>query len=333
MKGDNGLLIKATNAKDQTKIAEEKEWINLAVTTLSVDGKEINAVNLKAEIERISGEKVEVKEKTLSTGENRNEINSYKIASLSMPIEVAEETKKENTIYIIEYKRSARRYSVDISNRTIEMLGVVDPEEPENPVVSGDPSEWEYTLNKDSDTVTLNKYLGITDTLVIPNYLDGHPVVAIEGTGFSGSIWGNEKSGEYKNEGYQKKFCQNTTSKIIISEGIETIGQFSFAYSVKLGDVEFPSSLTKIENYAFCYCGFSSCTLTLQKGVSYIGIGAFESCNFKDVYLPSGISYIGSHAFWYNGNSACVHCDYPSKPAEWDSQWTNYKVDWQRAGK
>ena len=45
--GDNGVLQQATNAKEQTNVAKEKEWINLAIMSLRAEGKEINATNLK----------------------------------------------------------------------------------------------------------------------------------------------------------------------------------------------------------------------------------------------------------------------------------------------
>ena len=92
--------------------------------------------------------------------------------------------------------------------------------------------------------------------------------------------------------------ADTSIEKIDLPEGMETLGTGSFSTEKKLTEITFPSSLTKIEDYAISYCdAFSKVDLS-NTNVTSIGKYAFEECNsVKEIYLPDTIQEIGQFAF------------------------------------
>ena len=337
--GDNGVLQQATNAKEQTNVAKEKEWINLAIMSLRAEGKEINATNLKTEIERTSGEEVEVTGNTVTTGDNKNGMNSYKVASLTKTLKIATEsgTETTSTIFTIEFKQSTRKYTVDIRRGTVKEIKKVEPK---------NIADWEYTVDETTKTITINKYLGADKEIVIPNYIGGKPVKKISGTGFLDTIWGNENTCEIEEIGSNNELVQMIAEKITISEGIEDIGDFSFEYSRNLKEIDLPDSLNNIGNYALGECT-SLTSVTIPSSVTSIGSCAFRNCtSLTSVTIPSSVTSIGEVAFYgctsltsvtipssvieimecaFNdlAADAQITCQFESKPSGWHSNWTN----------
>ena len=69
----------------------------------------------------------------------------------------------------------------------------------------------------------------------------------------------------------------NTFSKIVIKEGITSIGVNAFRNCEKLRDITIPNSVTSIGDYAFCNCpGLTS--ITIPNSVTTIGSRAFYCC-------------------------------------------------------
>ena len=84
---------------------------------------------------------------------------------------------------------------------------------------------------------------------------------------------------------------------VVIPEGVEIIGEGAFLGYSRLTSVEFPSTLTSIEVYAFYECtGLTS--VVLPGGLTSIGMGAFQYCSgLTSVVLPEGLTSIGESAF------------------------------------
>ena len=110
-------------------------------------------------------------------------------------------------------------------------------------------------------------------------------------------------------------------SKIVIPEGVIEIDKAAFSDEY-LTKVTFPSTLKKINPYAFCFCdalrelvfsdfsslevisesAFSNCyslkVLKLPYGVKQIGYNAFYSCDdLKEVYIPSSVDVMKANVF------------------------------------
>ena len=105
------------------------------------------------------------------------------------------------------------------------------------------------------------------------------------------------------------KNLDETIHKIIIADGVTSIGNFAFCGAILGGSdgiiVELPDSITRIGDYAFMNAGKgwgSRSTLKLSKfpkNLKTIGEGAFLSVTFEDSHLvlPDGLESIGAVAF------------------------------------
>lgn len=88
---------------------------------------------------------------------------------------------------------------------------------------------------------------------------------------------------------------------VAIPEGIREICSEAFADFPKDLQVEFPSSLEKIGDYAFYGCEFDfELEDELPLGLKHIGAHAFEKCSLTHLTLPEGLEEIGEYAFANN---------------------------------
>ena len=91
--------------------------------------------------------------------------------------------------------------------------------------------------------------------------------------------------------------ARHGVKKLILSEGITAIGNYSFYYLPLLEEVVLPSTITSFGNYSFAFCSTMT-TLTIPEGVTSIGDSCFEGCAaLKTVFVPYTVTNIGSRAF------------------------------------
>lgn len=85
--------------------------------------------------------------------------------------------------------------------------------------------------------------------------------------------------------------------KLIIKDGITTIGKNAFSCLENLKEVSLGSSITEIGEGAFSYCG-SLQGIRLPRGVRKIGTRAFYgNSSFRSIYIPKSVSSIGERVF------------------------------------
>ena len=116
--------------------------------------------------------------------------------------------------------------------------------------------------------------------------------------------------------------CTGLTS-IELPEGITSIGNSAFSDCIRLTSIELPEGITSIGNSAFFHC-IRLTSIELPEGIIGIGDSAFSDCeNLTSIELPEGITSIGDSAFsgctgltsielpegiTSIGNSAFFHC-------------------------
>lgn len=89
---------------------------------------------------------------------------------------------------------------------------------------------------------------------------------------------------------------QKDIYKVVIEEGITSIGSYTMSYMYDVKTVEIPTSVTKIEEYAFA-CNMAE-SLDLPDGITYIGECAFAYCEkLTDILFPDSVTYVGYHVF------------------------------------
>lgn len=82
-----------------------------------------------------------------------------------------------------------------------------------------------------------------------------------------------------------------TTTKLIIPEGITSLGRRAFSNCHNLTHIELPESLTKINSWSIEYCS-NLTTIIIGKNVTYIGDKALQSNKLKIIY------YTGTESQW-----------------------------------
>lgn len=164
----------------------------------------------------------------------------------------------------------------------------IDPPNPE--------SDFEIDFNEDVTEVYITKYIGKSDKIIIPETIQGLPVTRIKGSFdcdkikkifVPKSIKKITSSHVFVNIG-----CETDNgTEVILSEGLEYIGPYSFSSHGKISSINFPSSLKVICKYAFN--GITIENVVLNEGLEYIGSEAFMDCNIKNLTLPASIKYFG----------------------------------------
>ena len=170
----------------------------------------------------------------------------------------------------------------------IDKIGTVEPENIE---------DWEYTENEDG-TLTITKYKGNDTVVVIPNSIDGKRVIATQGSNW-GSLWDDSicTGSSHNDPTFWYTTDQTTIEKVIISEGIEKIGGFSFTASIAMREVVFPTTIKAIEYHAFTGCSSLS-SISIPNSITEIAYYAFGSCtSLTEINIPNSITSIGSNAF------------------------------------
>jgi uncharacterized protein YjdB len=162
--------------------------------------------------------------------------------------------------------------------------------------------------------------------VVIPSYIDGKKVVALQGSWGFGIFYLNDhvKTVTIPNTvtsiGEEAFINCNSITAVTIPDSVISIGRCAFYKCSSLVSVHIPDSVTSIGNLAFAYCS-SLVSINVPDSVISIGNSAFEYCSsleeitlshslnkiddfmFKEctslqsIHLPDSITEIGAYAF------------------------------------
>ncbi len=177
--------------------------------------------------------------------------------------------------------------------------------------------DFEYTQS--DGKITIKKYRGSSDMVIIPNWIDKCPVVAIGDYAFAN--------------------CRFLTS-VQIPRFVASIGFGAFEWCDSLTSIEIPALVTVIEGESFQGCAklrslvfkensrlvtikdfaFGSCTslelITLPDSLEQLGHCAFGKCtSLQFVRLPASVSTLESSAFYACEALQAVSFDGP--PPTW----------------
>ncbi len=146
--------------------------------------------------------------------------------------------------------------------------------------------------------------------------LDADGTLTINGTGAMKNYdYDSNQSPVYNN---------SDVKKIVIEDGVTSIGYSTFSYCSSLTSITIPDSVTSIGYAAFSYCrsltsitipdsvtsigshAFYNCTsltsITIPDGVTSIGDSAFSNCGLTSITIPGSVTSIGKFAF-----DGCTH--------------------------
>ncbi len=116
--------------------------------------------------------------------------------------------------------------------------------------------------------------------------LDSNGLLTISGTG------------KMKNYDYAPWWDNSDKiKKIVITEGVTSIGKYAFTYCTSLSSIAIPNSVTSIGNSAFVGCT-SLTSVTIPNSVTSISDSAFSGCtSLTSIDIPNSVTSIGKYAF------------------------------------
>lgn len=95
---------------------------------------------------------------------------------------------------------------------------------------------------------------------------------------------------------------RSSVTKIVVEEGVTTIGVNAFEGCRKTTSISLPDSLTSIGDYAFYYAA-GPAVLDLPDGLTRIGRGAFYNMSgIEEISIPDSVALIGIDTFTYCGS-------------------------------
>lgn len=135
-----------------------------------------------------------------------------------------------------------------------------------------EPPVEEFTYEKSGEnTYWITSYTGSASDIVIPNEINGIPVVSVY-------LKGNE-----------------TITSIKISEGVVVISEDGFNGCKNLRYVSLPSTIIRIDEQAFCDCPIES--INLPSSLVEIKDHAFSGTALTSITIPENVESIGNGAF------------------------------------
>lgn len=267
--GENGIATKAKEAKIKTTVAKEKEFVDLAYSSVVMDSLEndVTVEKMQEEMDNLAGEG-----ETTVTAEN-------------------EKIK-------IVFKETGNEYIVEMSGGNEE----TPPTDEEK--VEGTREDWKIIENGDG-TATISYFRGTypdDGIMVIPNMVDGLEITKLEvssedSSELKGTSYGPDKACIIYVKPDSGLYNTSTTlynaniKRIIVSEGIITIGLRAFAMT-NIEDVELPNTIINIDESAFESCKVLT-NINIPSSVTTIGSKAFAYCDNL-----TSITYEGTKAQW-----------------------------------
>ena len=109
--------------------------------------------------------------------------------------------------------------------------------------------------------------------------------------------------GAMKDYGYDSNpnpvYKNSNVKKVVIEDGVTSIGESAFFYCSSLTSITIPDSVTSIGDYAFFNCS-SLTSITIPDSVTSIGESAFYGCSsLTSITIPDSVTSIGDSAFSY----------------------------------
>ena len=170
-----------------------------------------------------------------------------------------------------------------------------EPEEPEGPLMTEDGFYYEIG----DDGVTITRYAGEGGDVVIPDEIEGYPVIAGGARAFINnpdvtSVTIPDNVTTIGDSVFSR--CKNLTS-VVIGDGVTTIGYRAFAETSKLTDVSVGDGVERIKRLAFYASGITS--MVLPDTVVSIGERAFEECKaLASINIPASLETINDKTFY-----------------------------------
>ena len=276
-------------------------WIDYDATTEEAANKVFKA-NIRVDAEQIYKENKLVKQVDVSEN-NDGSVTAYMYGKDTVVIKgkgkiksgLSDSLKFISEDSFLKYKEALKSMGVDVKNITTmeELYEYVDSQGSDfgdqlnDQVAYICAKEVLQEMNKDSSTVTDMESL--VAYFVELGWMDDEGNQTDTGEEFF-TKFEDSYNKNYSLEGY-------SPSKIIIEDGITNIPGGLFEGNENIEEVEIPSSVETIDDYAFSHCTKLN-KISIPTGVRSIGVSAFHSCQeLKSITIPGSVTSINSYTF------------------------------------
>ncbi len=177
------------------------------------------------------------------------------------------------------------------------------------------------------DSTTVNLYSADQIAVSDRNYSDEN-VPAVENTGTCGSqlTWTLYKDGLLiiSGTGAMDDLTKETDAwhphlkdicKVLVHDGVTSIGQYAFSHCENLSEVYLPNSLSLLDSFAFEACE-NLRNFRIPSGVTSLGIGVFSECTFlTNLQLSDGNTtfFLSTDGVLFSRNRKKLVCYPPGK--------------------
>ncbi len=316
--GDNGILTKANEAKEQAEIGKEKEIVQLAATAVISTNNVIEKDSLQNELNRIVGDrKTEVYDYNQKLQVYFTDSKRYYEIDKNSNVELINVTNGEKKINI-KCINSKNEVLKEIEVATLNDNCLIEPPEIER---------YESVESTFSKIITQN-----TEIKILYYYVIQKEDLVFTGLNSSGNVTENESEIEsymigngssnnknalkstidydfvlYIPEEYNGKVVNkignyafsgaSNLTKLQLSNNLETIGLWSFNLCTKIKNLNIPDKVQVISGDCFHGCSGIE-TIQIGSGVKSIGGNAFVGCNnLKKVIYNNESTAIACNAF------------------------------------
>mgnify|MGYP004631846439 CR=1 FL=1 len=330
--GQNGILTRAAEAKENNDKAQTDETLKMAVMEALTEGQGvITETNFRNALNNNLG----AGKYSINSAEGGWIIsglpsgNSYTVSS-NGKISGDENSNDENATDAKYFT-----YVLDKTNKTAKITGIKDEYAVKSYYKNGDHTFYDRPYNcgiKDGEKV-------IKD-VIIPSKIEGCTVTEIGEEAFGIRYYDEGAIGiaylfYLETDGMFNSFqlphtittigkgafngCKKLES-INIQSGLKSIGEYAFYKCTRLTNINIPNSVTSIESWAFYGCtgltnitipdnvtsigsyAFCSCTgltsVNIPNSVTSIESSTFDSCTgLTSINIPSSVTSIGNYAF------------------------------------
>ena len=108
------------------------------------------------------------------------------------------------------------------------------------------------------------------------------------------------------------------TGELDLPSNLKSIGQYAFEQT-RISKIIFPEALRILDNYAFANCYYLTGTLELPKHVALIPQGCFQGCKaITGLHIPEGVDVIANQAFAGCVSLNSIVCEAKEPPALFD---------------
>ena len=189
-------------------------------------------------------------------------------------------------------------FAVDAEPDSAETTPVVEEEseteESTTPTVEEAPEAEESAIETGEDGTETDGSTEESETLSgtcgdnLTWTLDDEGTLTISGAGsMTGYVWGTAPWDD----------SRASIQRVVMEDGVTTVGQAAFYGSNGLTSVTIPDSVTSIGDYAFYGCS-SLTSITIPDSVTSIGYYAFYGCSsLTSITIPDSVTSIGNTAF------------------------------------